>query len=168
MKLSGIQNRLRGTELKDIIVTGFVENDERWVRFHALWRTIYFECNGAFLKFDTVGDSGRMRLTLVDSVRFDADLDDDMLPASSSIRLQILRDPDGLNALLAIHIWNMVESSEEVQCAAACLDFLNGQRIFIDPSYYFGIRLGGHEQEEVWGTNWFESRREEVVVALKP
>ncbi|MCK6592077.1 MAG: hypothetical protein L6Q76_31375, partial [Polyangiaceae bacterium] len=162
MKLSDIQNRLSGTELKDIIVAGFVENNDRPIRFHALWRTVYFECSGILLRLDAIGDSGRMRLALVDSVFFDAELDDDMLPASSSIRLQVLRDPDGSNALLAIHIWNMVESSDEFQCAAARLDLLNGQRIFIDPSYYFGIRLGGHEQEEVWEANWFESRREEV------
>jgi hypothetical protein len=155
-----------GTELKDIIVTGFIQSDERPVRFHALWRAIFFECDGIVLKITTIGDSGRMRLALVHSVCYEAELDDDMLPASSSLRLQVLRDPDGSNALSAIHIWNMDESSDEIKCAAARVDLLNGQRIFVDPSYYFGIRLGGHEQEEVWRENRFESRYEEVEVAL--
>jgi hypothetical protein len=166
MKLSDIQSALRGTDLKDIIVTGFVEKDERSLRFHALWRAVYFECDGVLLKMATVGDSGRMRLALVHSVCYEAELDDDMLPASSSVRLQVLRDPDGSNVLAAIRLWNMDQTSEEIQCAAARLDLLNGQRIFVDPSYYFGIRLGGHEQEEVWEENWFESRREDVKIAL--
>jgi len=163
---SDIRTALWGTELKDIIVTGFVENDEQSVRFHALWRAVYFECNGVLLKMATVGDSGRMRLALVHSVCCEAELDDDMLPASSSVRLQVLRDPDGSNVLTAIRLWNINESLEEIQCAAARLDLINGQRIFVDPSYYFGIRLGGREQEEVWEENWFDPRREDVEIAL--
>ena len=166
MRLSVIQSALRGTGLKDIIVTGFVEKDEQPVRFHALWRAVYFECDGMLLKMAVVGDSGRMRLSVVHTVCHEAELDDDMLPALSSIRLQALRDPDGSNALAAIRLWNMGESSEEVQCAAARLDLVNGQRIFVDPSNYFGIQLGGREQEEVWKENWFESRREDVEIVL--
>lgn len=163
---SEIQSALRGTGLKDIIVTGFVEKGEQPVRFHALWRVVYFECDGVWLKMAVVGDSGRMRLSVVHTVCYEAELDDDMLPALSSVRLQVLRDPDGSNTLAAIRLWNISESSKEVQCAAARLDLVNGQRIFVDPSNYFGIQLGGREQEEVWGENWFESRREDVEIVL--
>jgi hypothetical protein len=85
---SEIQSALRGTGLKDIIVAGFVEKGERPVRFHALWRAVYFECDGALLKMAVIGDSGRMRISVVHTVCYDAELDDDMLPALLSITVE--------------------------------------------------------------------------------
>lgn len=161
MMMSKIKGALSGARLTDVLVTGFVDKDERPARFHALWRAVYFEFDNVLLKMAVVGDSGRIRLFLADEVSNEADLDDDMLPALSSVRLQVLRDPDGSNVLAAIRTWNTIQSSEWIECSAARLDLVNGQQIFIDPLNYFGIQLGGREQEEVWKQNaqepWLES-----------
>ena len=41
-----------------------------------------------------------------------------------------------------------------VTCAALELRLQNGQVVFFDPSYHFGIRIGGIEQEATWRKNW--------------
>ncbi|WP_437913890.1 hypothetical protein WME73_47045 [Sorangium sp. So ce302] len=165
MMMSKIKGALSGARLTDVLVTGFVDKDERPVRFHALWRAVYFEFDNVLLKMAVVGDSGRIRLFLADEVSNEADLDDDMLPALSSVRLQVLRDPDGSNVLATIRTWNTIQSSEWIECSAARLDLVNGQQIFIDPLNYFGIQLGGREQEEVWKQNAQESWLESMEIA---
>ncbi|WP_437296365.1 hypothetical protein [Sorangium sp. So ce426] len=163
--MSKIKGALSGARLTDVLVTGFVDKNERPVRFHALWRAVYFEFDDVLLKMAVVGDSGRIRLFLADEVSNEADLNDDMLPALSSVRLQVLRDPDGSNVLATIRTWNTIQSSEWIECSAARLDLVNGQQIFIDPLNYFGIQLGGREQEEVWKQNAQESWLESMEIA---
>jgi hypothetical protein len=41
-----------------------------------------------------------------------------------------------------------------------------GQRLFVDPSWIFGIHLGGREQERSWAENLGGALPGEVVVAL--
>ncbi|XYH97111.1 hypothetical protein ACMHYB_56630 [Sorangium sp. So ce1128] len=165
MMMSKIKGALSGARLTDVLVTGFIDNDERPARFHALWRVVYFEFDNMWLKMAVVGDSGRIRLSLVDEVSNEADLlDDDMLPALSSVRLQVLRDPDGSNVLATLRTWNTNQSPEWIECSAARLDLVNGQQIFVDPLNYFGIQLGGREQEEVWKENAQESWLESVEI----
>jgi hypothetical protein len=165
MMMSKIKGALSGARLTDVLVTGFIDKDERPVRFHALWRVIYFEFDNVLLKMAVVGDSGRIRLFLVDEVSSEADLDDDMLPAFSSVRLQVLRDPDGSNVLATIRTWNTIQSSEWIECSAARIDLVDGQQIFVDPLNYFGIQLGGREQEEVWKENAQESWLKSTEIA---
>ncbi|WP_437778972.1 hypothetical protein [Sorangium sp. So ce1097] len=164
MMMSKIKVALSGARLTDVLVTGFIDKDDRPARFHALWRAVYFEFDNMLLKTAVAGDSGRIRLSLADEVSNEADLDDDMLPALSSVRLQVLRDPDGANVLATLRTWNTSHSPEWIECSAARLDLVNGQQIFVDPLNYFGIQLGGREQEEVWKENAQESWLESVDI----
>lgn len=43
----------------------------------------------------------------------------------------------------------LIDGTEE-NCAAAKIILENGQMIFLDPSFVYGIGIGGKEQEEYW------------------
>lgn len=50
-------------------------------------------------------------------------------------------------------MWGVETTPDGVECAAAQLDLANGQVIFLDPTYHFGIRLGDARQYSIWLEN---------------
>jgi len=145
---------LQGAAITDVHVAGFVQKDEHPIRFYALYRVVFVEFDRAMLRLSVLGDSGHLQLVSVDALRFDAELDDDMLPAVTSVGQMVLRDPDGTNALLAVQLWDLRGTANALQCAALRFDLVNGQKLFVDPSFHFGIRMGGQDHEDAWKQNW--------------
>lgn len=70
-----------------------------------------------------------------------------------SIRDMVLTDADGTNQIASITLLGPDFRPESVACATVQLELDNGQVIFFDPSYYFGIRTGGLEQRSIWLDN---------------
>lgn len=154
MRIEDIRSGLHGRRLEDVLLVGFVDPDEVPLRFVALPSDVYFQFDGVVLEFSTLGDTGRMRLSLVTAPRFRASLDEeDLRPAVTSIARQVLVETAGHDVLSRISLWAAFESGQSVECGAARLDLANGQRVFVDPSNYWGIRLGGREIEQAWLEN---------------
>jgi hypothetical protein len=154
--LSEVQTRLAGASLTDLVVVGFLSDDEVPVRFRPLYSTMYVEFKDVLLKLSTVGDTGRLRIEFADAISRDLRLDDDMVFVASSVSTAILRDPDGANELVSFSVWGSRDFDAELECAAIRFDLANGQQIFFDPSYHFGIRIGGPEQQKTWTRSWPE------------
>lgn len=153
MRIQELQNLLQETALDDIVVVGFLDSSERPVRFHPLYRTLFLECGTKLLKISVIGDTGRLLIAKVDTMSWEHDLDNDMQPACSSVRQSVLEDPDGSNRLIVMNLWDASELESGVECAAARFDLANDQKIFLDPSYHFGIRIGGLGQQAIWSEN---------------
>lgn len=58
-----------------------------------------------------------------------------------------------------------LETQEELVCGAVELRLVNGQVIFLDPSYYFGINIGGREQKQIWEINNTETSKTHIRVS---
>jgi len=167
MNMSNIGLALASVDIDDIRVPGFIDVSEKPARFYPLFRAIYFECQGTLIRFGAIGDSGRMLVAQAETITVDVELDEEMLPACSSLREMVLRDPDGPNKVAAVHLWDGRDTTGGLECAAVRFDIMNGQQIFLDPSYYFGIRLGGSEQQSIWSENLLNSELRSVEVRRK-
>lgn len=169
MTAAELESRLRGAGVSDVLLPGFVDDEAPPHRFRALPQAIYFECDSSLLKFETIATTGTMRVLLVDTVSGSVDLDDDMVPAIASLREQLLDDADGSNLLLELRLWNLAEDEGDLRCAAAQLRLANGQHIFVDPTYHFGIRVGGTRQRDIWFDTWpgAKGAREHVVQLVR-
>lgn len=165
MTAADLESRLRGAGVSDVLLHGFIDDEAQPHQFRALPQAIYFECDSSLLKFEAIATTGTMRVSLVDHVSGSVDLDDDMVPAIASIREQVLDDADGSNLLLELRLWNLAEEDDGLRCAAAQLQLANGQQIFVDPTYHFGIRVGGARQRDIWSDTWPAAKgaREHVV-----
>jgi hypothetical protein len=150
MLFSEFVNVLIGRSLDDVLVAGFVEKESQPLRFCADYRSLYFDCGGLFVEASVVRSEGVLTLAIVSEPGPGQYDDDDMVVAISSIRDVVLFDPNGSNLLTSIHLWNVQEDAAGIASAALRLDLSNNQQIFIDPSYYFGMRIGGAEQERIW------------------
>jgi hypothetical protein len=149
--ISDLARAIRNRSLDDVLVTGFIEKDAQPLQFCANYRTLYFDCGGVFLKSSVVRDEGELSLAIVDGPIADSyPEDEDLLPAMSSVREVVLFDPNGSNSLVSVHLWNVRENGSGIVSAALRFDLSNGQKIFVDPSYFFGMRIGNAQQEQIW------------------
>ena len=147
-----LQNALAGTGIGDVLIAGFVDrNDDGRVEFCPTYNAYFFECGAMLLKFGAVPYTGRMRISRVDAVR--DELDPDLEPAWASIGTAVLDNSIGPTPLRALRLWGVDDNLEMVECDAAQFDLANGQTIFLDPTYHFGIRLGGARQYAIWLEN---------------
>lgn len=153
MKIAHLTQIIDGGRIDDVLLPGFVDKEELPLRFHASLSSYYFDCGGTFLRFSAIGYSGRGLLTVVPEITCDLDLDDDLVFASTSIKQLVLRDPDGSNHIERISLWNSHDGPSGIECSAMRLDLVNQQALFLDPSYHYGIRVGGPEQEQIWLEN---------------
>lgn len=166
MTLLEFRSRLLGSGLSDILLPGFIDQDETPVRFRSTPQIVYFECNSVYLKMEVISTTGSMRLSIDDKIEVPVQIEEeDMTAAVTSMREQYVDDSDGGNDLSAIRLWNVTEDDTGLRCAAAQLDLVNGQQIFVDPTYHFGIRIGGSRQRDIWCENWPAAERalEQVV-----
>jgi hypothetical protein len=154
MTLLELQSRLNGLGVSDILVPGFVDQDEQPVRFRSLPHVVYFECGSVYMKMEIISTTGLMRITISDKLDMPIGIEEDMTAAVTSLREQCLDDVDSENGLDSIRFWGLLEEENGLRCAAAQLDLVSGQQIFVDPSYHFGIRIGGPRQKEIWRENW--------------
>ena len=166
MTLNELKSTLHGTSITDVLLTGFLDESESPVRFCALLQAVYFELGCSLLQIATIGDSARASLQIVSVPQGSTDLDDDMVPAVASIRHQILQDPDSSNAIRSVRLWNVQQEAGQVSCSATCMELCNGQNIFVDPSNYFGIRIGGNELKEIWVANSADADAPQVELTL--
>ena len=138
--------------IDDVLVAGFTEVSEKPLRFHHLFWAVFFEFGGELLKFAAIGDSGRMSIERTERVWYDS-LDDDLEPASASIRQIVLDNSDGTGRLASAQLWDFQMSQTGIECAAVRFELANGQIVFLDPTYHFGIRVGGASQEAIFAEN---------------
>lgn len=154
MKIEELKDRLLGSSLTDIQLTGFIDQDETPPRFRPNLQFVYLTCGSALLEFAAIGTTGTMRTSFVDGLTGGFGAEDGMVPAATSLRELVFMDPQGTHSVVELCLWSATETNDGLQCSAARLGLANDQQLFIDPTYHFGIRLGGPEQEKLWRESW--------------
>jgi hypothetical protein len=168
MMLAELRSKLIGSGVSDILLPGFIDQDERPARFRPLPQAVYFDCDSVYIRMETVATTGTMRISIDHRIALEIHNEEEMMVAVVSLREQCLNDADGKNSLRELRFWNLTDDDTGLRCAAAQLELMNGQQIFVDPTYHFGIRVGGPQQRDIWRDNWpaAEQALEHVVSLL--
>lgn len=144
---------VKDKNIDDIYLTGFVDIEDGIAQFYHDLRFVYLELDDKYLRFESIEQFSRLRISIVNAINFDYEVDEDMIRAKSSVSEVILNDTMAIgNDIGEITFYNL-EQKIELICDAIELKLVNGQVIFLDPSYYFGINIGGKEQKEKWKLN---------------
>ncbi len=144
---------VKDKNIDDIYLTGFVDIEDGIAQFYHDLRFVYLELDDKYLRFESIEQFSRLRISIVNTINFDYEVDEDMIRAKSSVSEVILNDTMAIgNDIGEITFYNL-EQKIELICDAIELKLVNGQVIFLDPSYYFGINIGGKEQKEKWKLN---------------
>lgn len=152
-----IKKIVKDNNIEDIYLTGFVDIEDGIAQFYHDLRFIYFEINSKYIEFESINQFSRLKVKIVDSVEHNFEIDEDMIKAKSSVSEIILNDTMANGNEIDNIVFYNLEEQEELICDAIEINLVNGQVIFLDPSYYFGINIGGKEQKRMWKLNLKEN-----------
>ncbi len=145
---------LVGVSLTDIYAVGFLDRDESLSRLWAQFRLVYFEFGKQLVEMRCIEDTGTIALVWVDTISDVPDLDDDMEPCVMSLREVLLTDPDFKNEVVDLRLWGASFDCCSVICSAIEFELDSGQVLFVDPTYHFGMKIGGADQRQRWFDEW--------------
>ena len=143
--------KILGKKLIDIYLVGFVDIENGVAEFYPDYRWIYFEFENLIIEFEATIENGHLKILEVDELRYMFDMDEDMYKAKSSIAETILVSSFLQNNIVEkVEFGNMIEKDGFIQCDFAEIHLKNNQVIFLDPTFHYGIGIGGKEQKEYW------------------
>lgn len=155
--IEDLKKLTKGHNIEDIYLPGFVDVEDGIAQFCHDLRFVYFEINSKYIKFESINQFSKIKLKIVDSIEYDFEIDEDMIRAKSSVSEIVLNDTMANGNDIDNIIFYNLEGQEEIICDAVEIKLVNGQVIFLDPSYYFGINIGGKEQKQLWKINYKEN-----------
>ena len=154
-----VKGIIKDKNIEDIYLTGFADVENGVVQFYPDLRFMYFEFGTKYMEFESIDQFSKLSIKIVDSIAHNFEIDEDMMKAKSSVSEIILRDTMAIgNDIDTITFYNL-EQKKELICDAMEIKLVNGQIIFLDPSYYFGINIGGDEQKQVWKLNLKDDKK---------
>ncbi|WP_314244123.1 hypothetical protein [Streptomyces sp. DSM 40907] len=145
---------LRGQAVWDVQTPGYIDRENRVPRFVPLGRTVYLALeSGDYLRMDPHGDLGHLYLRIVDDVEFPEELrddEDDEFSVSSSCG-HFLGDNAVAQRIVRVR-YALNSDSDPLLATVRCIEFEfhNNERLFVDPSYHWGIRLQSRGAYEHW------------------
>lgn len=154
--------------ITDIISTGIVSIENRSAEFLPDLRILHFEIAGKYVVFESIKQFSEIKISVSEKLRYyDVD-DEDMLKSYMSIANIILWDIyDRGNKTAEIYLYDQKsKDNKSIICDAVKINLLNGQTIFLDPKYYFGINIGGSDQEKRWFDNLDKDERKNVQIKI--
>ena len=153
-----LKSVVKDKDIENIYLTGFVDIEDGMAQFYPDLRFVYFEINSKYIMFESINQFSKLKIKIVNSVEHNFEIDEDMMKAKSSISEIVLNDTmaNG-NDIDNIILYNL-ENMKELICDAIEIKLVNGQVLFLDPTYYFGINIGGKEQKEIWKSNLNENQ----------
>lgn len=154
--------------ITDIISTGVVSIENGSAEFLPDLRILHFEIAGKFVVFESIKQFSEIRISVSEKLcYYDVD-DEDMLKSYMSIANIILWDIyDKGNKTAEIYLYDQkLEDNNSIICNAVKINLSNGQTIFLDPKYYFGINIGGSDQEKRWFDNLNKDERKNLRIKI--
>ncbi|MGG4451215.1 hypothetical protein [Brevibacillus porteri] len=152
--------------IQDIYLLGFVDIEDGVADFCPDMRYYYFEVGEKYIEFESINQYSKLSVRIVDSIRYQFEIDEDMLPCKISVSQIILTDSMSAKNTVKSFVINGMESNDnnQIVCNSLQLNLDNGQELFIDPSFYYGINIGGAEQREFWIENLPDGTKPDEIV----
>lgn len=151
--------------IEDVYLTGFVDIEEGVVEFCPEMRYLYLQFGEEYLELESVNQFSKLKITIAESVNHNFEIDEDMSPARASIDEVILVDTLADNRINSMKLINSTdETDKSIICDALELQLKSGQLIFVDPSFHYGIGLGGMFQKKYWENNAKKESIEEIIL----
>lgn len=148
--LNELEKAIKGIRVEDFILVGFFSDDEELPRFHPDLRFVYTELNKGYIKFQSIQQFSKLSIELVDTIELKFESDDyakGILPMGDFIlTTSLLTD----NKIEEITFFNLKIEKNKLLCDAFEMHLSTKQILFFDPSFIFGIKIGGIEQKHYW------------------
>lgn len=152
--ITKIQNFLKNHDIDDIYIVGFFDIEDEIAEFYPNLCYIFIEMGNKYIKFESTEQFSKLHIQIVDTILYEFEIDEDMIYGKTSVKDIILTASMAIgNRLKKLSIFNFNEYDNAIRCDAIQIELLNGQQLFLDPSFLFGINIGGLEQRRFWEEN---------------
>lgn len=151
MKLAQVRSAFRGAALADILVPGFIDTSVHPFEFTFQFRDVFLKLDSRLVRLATIRDEGRLEFSWATSARTGKDLGG-FSPSVVSVWELHLPNHSLPAEISGAAIWGGDDSGHALTCGALELE-VHGQKIFFDPTYDFGFRIGDERQHAVWVEN---------------
>lgn len=161
-----IREYILDSNIDDVILTGFVIEGDESGEFIPDLGLLFFRAGGRLLSCESVRQFSALRLTFPDELFYNK-VDDDVRYGKISVRNMIgIVDHSVNNIVREIRIFNSEDNNSEIICGALLFKFKDGRKLFLDPSWHFGIRIGGSEAYEEWLINKYSAGGERLNITV--
>ena len=128
---------INGNNVSDAIQLGVVEIEDgisEMITFHT---HLYLIFDTQILKLESINQYSKLAISFVKEMKFDFDIEEDMIPVKNSVIEIILNDNMADNRIESIDIYNPLLKGELFICDALSFHLLCKQELFFDPSFFF-------------------------------
>ena len=147
--------------IDDIFSVGFIDKENGIYQFYPIYDSLFIQVLSYYIKLTNDPITLRFVIGIVDRIDFQFEIEDDMFYSISSIEDQVLDDIWAAgNNIKEINLFDFDENN--YTCLAIEVTLFNGQKIFFDPSYEFGIKIGGDRLKQLWIDNTSDSSDKKV------
>ena len=160
--MNHIFSNLGDLTITDIIKVGFIDLEDDVLEMTIMNDTLFVEFNDTFLKFTSIEQYSKLKIEIVEVVSFDFDMIEDVKPAKVSVSTIILTDTMADNTIDFLEIYSPTIKDEYIICDSVSIHLVCKQEIFVDPTFYFGLNVGGAGQKDKWLENLDSSKSKQV------
>lgn len=140
--------------IDNVYLVGFLDKEGEVAEFYPDMRYIYILFDDKYIEFQSIKQSSKMKIMISDSVLHKFEIDEDMIPAKTSVNEIILVDTLADNSVREMILYNVESVTEDsIICDAVQIDLNSEQQVFLDPTFYYGIGIGGNNQYKCWISN---------------
>ncbi len=146
-----LRELLKSNQIEDIFVLGFVDNDSEVTEFYQDMRYLYFMIENRYIEIECIEQSSKIKIMITDNIVHKFEIDEDMKKAKTSMSEIIFVDILANNSVREFLLYNItMVTVDYIVCDAIQINLNSRQKIFLDPTFYYGIGVGGIEQKEWW------------------
>lgn len=168
--LRGVIDSLFQGALKDIVALGITfapEQAGRW-QFAPDFRRLVLRLENRSLLLDVIEQGEWLEVAADGDEPPMATADPGEQPATMSMGSQLLDHHPHAVPVRRVAAFGAIPHAGGMRCEALRLELSNGQTLFFDPTYYFGIRVCGLGQEKAWSENrWREGGPSVLMVEFE-
>ena len=145
-----IEQEIIGKQLTDIYSVGFIDIENNVGQYYPDYRWIYIELDkNTIIEMESCEQFSRLKVQKVENVRYLFEVDEDMIKAKSSIQEIVLVTSVLKGNKVKEFILIEPEQVDHVCfCGAVKIILENKQVVFLDPTFIYGIGIGGVYQEK--------------------
>src|SRR5262249_40379115 len=139
---------IQSNTITDIFIVGYIDYCGATKQFHPMLENIYIELGQQLLRCSSIEQYDKLRMTLVEKITCDFEIDDDDEFCIISISQMYLLNSHVPNYITSLHVFVNGECHpQEGVFKCAGLGIGDHDYLFLDPTHIFGIHLGKMEAQ---------------------
>jgi hypothetical protein len=141
---------LEKNKIEEILFTGCFDEEDK--DFIINKNYLFFETESKYICFEAIEGYSKLKIYLTTSIEYNNQVED-LIDGAVKVGDLVFVNPLSSNRKTStVTFINLQNEVEYLTCNALYFELINGEFIFLDPSF-LGIKIGGKQQKIFWESN---------------